>query len=300
MAEKNNHDCSVSWTEQKLDAFEAYVKAYLTNMNKVRDRYKWRLLYFDGFAGSGTRSAEEIRQESNGLKEMFGEELVASRELQVYQGAAERVVQLDAKMKGFDFYYFVDKEEANCAALELKLSQYPTAGLKQFRPGDANLMTIQLANALRRDNKIKSLALLDPFGMSIDWNSIEAVSGRNVDLWILIPSGVIVNRLLTKYGGLMHPDRMVRIFGMPEEEIKQRFCNRKTEPSRFGDVEVVEKRADSIRLIAEMYVERLGELFPFVTPEPLVIRNKHNVPIYHLVCASFSQTALKIAQQIIC
>lgn len=299
MAEKKNNGWGGSWTEQKLDTFEAYVKAYLTIMNKMRDKYNWRLLYFDGFAGSGTRSAEDIQQESDGLKEMFGEELVEARELQVYQGAAERVVQLEQKMRGFNFYYFLDKEEANCAALELKLSQYPTEGLKQFRPGDANQMTIQLANALRRDNKLKSLALLDPFGMSIDWSTIETVSGRNVDLWILIPSGVIVNRLLRKDGELMHPDKMVRFFGMSEEEIKQRFYDRKTEPSLFVDVEVVEKRADSIRLIAELYVERLGEIFPFVTPEPLVMRNKHNVPIFHFVCASFNQTAVKIAQQII-
>ena len=299
MAEKKNNQWGGAWTEQKLNTFEAYVKAYLTIMNKLRDKYKWRLIYFDGFAGSGTRSAEEILQENNGLKEFFGEELVESRELQLYQGAAERVVQLEAKMRGFDFYYFVDKDEANCAALELKLSQYHTVGFKQFRPGDANEITIQLANALKRNNKLKALALLDPFGMSIDWNTIETVSGKNIDLWILIPSGVIVNRLLKKNGELMHPDRMVRFFGMSEDDIKQRFYYRKTEPSLFGDIEVVEKRANSIRLIAELYVERLGELFPYVTPEPLVMRNKHNVPIFHFVCASFNQTAVKIAQQII-
>lgn len=299
MAEQKNNGWGGSWTEQKLDTFESYVKAYLTIMNKYRDKYKWKLLYFDGFAGSGTRSAEEIQQEGNDLKAMFGDELVESRELQVYQGAAERVVRLEDQMRGFDFYYFVDKEESNCAALELKLASYPTHGLKQFRPGDANDMTLQLANALRRDSHLKSLALLDPFGMSIDWSTIENVSGKSVDLWILIPSGVIVNRLLKKNGELMHPDKMVRFFGMSEEDIKQRFYNRKVEPSLFGDIEVVEKRADSIRLIAELYVERLGELFPFVTPDPLVMKNKHNVPIFHFVCASFNQTAVKIAQQII-
>ena len=42
------------WTEEKLDAFEKYVKAYLTIMNNYRDVYGWRLLYFDGFAGCGS------------------------------------------------------------------------------------------------------------------------------------------------------------------------------------------------------------------------------------------------------
>ena len=40
------------WTEEKLDAFEKYVRAYLTIMNNYRDVYGWKLLYFDGFAGS--------------------------------------------------------------------------------------------------------------------------------------------------------------------------------------------------------------------------------------------------------
>lgn len=40
------------WTEEKLDAFEKYVNAYLTIINKHRDRYQWRLICFDGYAGN--------------------------------------------------------------------------------------------------------------------------------------------------------------------------------------------------------------------------------------------------------
>lgn len=34
-----------SWTEEKLEAFEKYVNAYLTIMNKYRDQFGWKLLY---------------------------------------------------------------------------------------------------------------------------------------------------------------------------------------------------------------------------------------------------------------
>ena len=44
-----------AWTEEKLNAFEKYVNAYLTIMNKYRGQYDWKLIYFDGFAGSGSR-----------------------------------------------------------------------------------------------------------------------------------------------------------------------------------------------------------------------------------------------------
>ena len=36
-----------SWTEQKLDCFESYVKAYLTIMNVYRDKFKWCIDIFD-------------------------------------------------------------------------------------------------------------------------------------------------------------------------------------------------------------------------------------------------------------
>ena len=305
MADKDNIKQQASWggmwTEQKLDTFESYVRAYLTIMNSFRDKFHWKLLYFDGFAGSGTRKNDDPDKEVRKLKTLFGDQLIDTTDLSVYQGAAERIVSLEskAKLRGFDYYYFIDKDEANCTALEIKLSQYKTVGRKVFRPGDANMQALFLANALRRDKNMKALALLDPFGMQINWEVIESLSGPNIDLWILIPSGVIVNRLLKTNGELMYPDRLIQFFGLPEQELMDRFYVRKKELTLFGEEETIEKKSHCIERIAELYVERLGELFPFVTPEPLVMKNNHNAPIFHFVCASFNQTAVKIAQQII-
>lgn len=297
---KNNGSWGGTWTEQKLDCFESYVKAYLTIMNVYRDKFKWKLVYFDGFAGSGVRTTEEQQEETQSALSLFGEEKVDAQELQVYQGAAERVVRLEDKMRGFDFYYFIDLMEENCARLELKLAQYPTNGFKQFRPGDANDMTKQLGAALKRDTHLKSLALLDPFGMSIDWSTIEAIAGQSIDLWILLPSGVIINRLLEKDGSLKHHEKLEQFFGMQKDDIKSWFYHPHTQMDIWGETqEWYEKKDNPIQLIADLYVERLGGLFPYVTNQPLVMFNSQNVPIYHFVCASFNQTAVKIAQQII-
>lgn len=299
-AEEQRYSWGGSWTEQKLDTFESYVRAYLTIMNAYRDKFHWKLIYFDGFAGSGTRTAEDRKTEEEKALELFGDQKIETRELSVYQGAAERVVRLEEQMRGFDFYYFIDKDEANCTRLELKLSGYPTKGIRQFRPGDANVQARMLADALKRDPRLKALCFLDPFGMSIDWGTIEALSGKSIDLWILIPSGVIVNRLIMKKGQLMYPDKLERFFGMAENDIHDWFYTRKEETDMFGDTKQwYEKKDNPIQLISELYCERLGDLFPYVTPKPLVMLNNHNVPIFHFVCASFNQTAVKIAQQII-
>ena len=65
-----------TWTEQKLDTFESYVRAYLTIMNNYRDKCKWKLIYFDGFAGSGTRSAEEKQEDEKSFMSLFDEDII--------------------------------------------------------------------------------------------------------------------------------------------------------------------------------------------------------------------------------
>lgn len=42
-----------NWTEKKIEILVEYAGAYLNIMNVYAKRYSWKLLYFDGFAGSG-------------------------------------------------------------------------------------------------------------------------------------------------------------------------------------------------------------------------------------------------------
>ena len=54
-------------------------------------------------------------------------------------------------------------------------------------------------------NKNKYAALVsDPFGMQIEWDSIASLKDTRTDIWILVPTGVIVNRLLEKACELKH------------------------------------------------------------------------------------------------
>lgn len=291
------------WTEEKLDAFEKYVKAYLTIMNVYRDTRGWKLLYFDGFAGSGTRNQEEETQEVQEAMDLFGQ-VVTVEDFNVYQGAAERVVKIEKDgVRSFDHYYFVDKNEENCKALEEKLIQYQTLGRKHYLHKDANEAVRMLSSTLRKYDNCKALAFLDPFGMQIDWASIESLKDLSVDLWILVPTGVIINRLLERKvdqeKGLAHAEKLMSFFGMAEEEIRSFFYTETHVQTLFGEEEVISKAENSIRKIAQLYVKRLQDVFSYVTEEPMVLYNNHNVPIFHLVFAAKNQTAMKIAQDII-
>ena len=77
-------------------------------MNRYRDQNDWKLIYFDGFAGSGSRQ-ESAPEEGNQLMlDLINEHHVTTDELSPYKGAAERV--LNISQKGFDYYYFIDKD----------------------------------------------------------------------------------------------------------------------------------------------------------------------------------------------
>ena len=286
-----------SWTEEKLEAFEKYVNAYLTIMNKYRDQFGWKLLYFDGFAGSGTRTTNQ-GADSELMMELFREQEISLEQISVYQSAAERVVNI--KQRGFDYYYFVDLDKSANDELKEKLHPYSNQGKNlTFRNTDANSITKRMGEYLIANEKIKGLVLLDPFGMNLDWETIAALKGASVDLWILVPSGVIINRLLERDGSLKHIEKLKQYFGLTKSEIESRFYTKKTDKTLFGEIEKMEKVKEPIKRIAELYVERLKTLFPYVTENPLVMTNTKGVPIFHFVFASNNKNAMKIAQQII-
>ena len=286
-----------SWTEEKLDAFEKYVSAYLTIMNAFRDKNNWKLIYFDGFAGSGSRNEKKKEEDSVLLQDLFKDSSIKEEELNLYKGAAERVLSI--QQRGFDFYYFVDKDAESSLKLHELLSRFENEKTLVYRNSDANKQIEMLAGAMQKNKKFASLVLLDPFGMQVDWGSIEMLKGTRTDLWILIPTGVIVNRLLDRKGELTHIEKLKSFFGKDEVFLRNYFYTKSQEQTFFGEIEKVRKVEKPIQKIAELYIKQLKEIFRHVTPVPLVLYNSRNTPIYHFACASNNPKAVKIATDVI-
>lgn len=284
----DGHNWGGSWTVKKLDAFEKYVDAYLKIMQK--NPY-WETIYFDGFAGSG-----DLKPKNKG--DIYKQLQLIPEEDNLYKGAAERVVSMKNK---FNYFYFVEKDAKSRDKLNNKLiAMVPELEDRLvFRSTDCNEQLFELAKALN-SKKYASLIFLDPFGMQIDWSSIEKLKGSRSDIWILIPTGVIVNRLLDKKGELRHLKKLESFFGLSESEIKKEFYSVKNELTLFGEEsEIVTKVMDPINKISRLYAKNLGEIYDFVSENPLKLKNSNNVPIFHFIFASNNKNATKIAQQII-
>lgn len=277
------------WTEKKLDAFSKYVWSYLKIMGK--NPY-WETIYFDGFVGSGTKDKTEN-------SEFYLQFKITEEEEKTYKGAAERVLDLKDNMS-FDYYYFIDKCKDSLDKLEAKLTKKFGNENKNlvFRSGDANQQLAELSKALKK-NKYAALILLDPFGMQINWNSIEQLKGTRSDVWILVPTGVIINRLLDKKGKLQFSYKLESFFGLPIDDIKSHFYKEEKVNTLFGEEEIITKDIKPIQKIAKIYASRMQTIWKYVTDEPLVLCNRSGVPLFHFIFASNNIEAKKIAKQII-
>jgi three-Cys-motif partner protein len=267
-----------NWTQQKIEIVASYAKAYLTVM---KDRPYFKLLYFDGFAGSG---------------DIFKEE---EYDYEIIEGTAMRILEID-NPRPFDMYYFVEKDETNKKQLEENINKRFPSKKPHVVCEDCNKKLIDLADFLKKNNNYKVLAFIDPYGMSVNWASLEALKGLGVDLWILVPTGMGVNRLLKNDGKISNAwlEKLEKFMGMNSENILKYFYKEKTELTLFGEQTIIQKEKDTIDIAAKLYKSRLNEVFEFVS-EPFVMKNSTNSIMYHFMMATNNKTAIKIANDVI-
>lgn len=264
------------WTKQKIEMVVDYAKAYLTIMNKYP---QYKTLYFDGFAGSG---------------------LIKKEQIEVIKGAAIRILEIDSP-KIFDMYYFVEKNDNNKTLLEQTILKEFSDRVCHIVNEDCNNKIVSMAEFLKRNNNYRVLAFTDPFGMSLNWSSVESLKGLGIDLWILIPTGIGVNRLLNNTGNIPDEwyDKLEIFLGIKRDDIKKRFYKEVTTKDLFGDIFSQDfKDARTIHKINDLYRERLGTVFKYVS-EAFVLKNSTNSIMYHFLMATNNKAALKIANDII-
>lgn len=139
--------------------------------------------------------------------------------------------------------------------------------------------------------------------MQVVWETIAAIAGTQaIDLWILFPLGVAVNRLLTRDGRITKGwrNRLDAMFG--ETDWYDTFYQTSKEVDLFGEHTTTQKLA-TFDLIGQYFLNRLKTCFAGVADNPLPMCNSRNVPLYLLCFASGNpkgaKTAIKIAQDIL-
>ena len=153
---------------------------------------------------------------------------------------------------------------------------------------------------LQKKSDYSVLAFLDPFGMSLRWSSIEILKGLGIDMWILVPTGIGINRLLKRNGEISDAwlNKLEQTFGLTSSEIKNYFYKSTTLNTLFGDINQIEKEKDATNKIGKLYKERLNQVFKFVS-EALPLKNSTGSIMYHFMMATNNAAALKIANDVV-
>jgi three-Cys-motif partner protein len=271
------------WTKIKIEILIQYAQAYLTIMNSHADKYNWKLLYFDGFAGSGYIEKDKS----------YGVDITV--------GAARRIIEI-ADPRSFDEYYFVEKDPNNFKLLEKNTKgAFPKKKIHTVCE-DCNKKIIDLANFLRipKNKNFRTLAYIDPCGMQVEWRSIENLRALPIDMWILVPTGLGVNRLLKNNGQISDAwlEKLEIFLGLTREEIEKKFYTKSIRNTLFGQETHVSKEANAIENSAKLYQSRLKEVFEFVS-KPYELKNSTNSVMYHLFLTSNNKAAEKIASDIV-
>ena len=142
------------------------------------------------------------------------------------------------------------------------------------------------------------MLFLDPYGMQVEWKTIEAVATtRAIDMWLLFPLGIGVSRLLTRTGEIPSSwrDRLTTLLG--RDDWYEEFYRVETTTNLFGDDESRVVRA-SIDTIGRYFNERLRSVFFAVADEPRVLRNSRGCPLYLLCFAVGNEKGSPIALSI--
>nr|MBK7068728.1 three-Cys-motif partner protein TcmP [Deltaproteobacteria bacterium] len=284
--DRASHRFGGPWTETKLTILRKYLRAYTTALKNQ----SFTTGYIDAFAGTGYRS-----QAANDGPQLALPDLAGDQEEALLKGYVVYALETQPR---FDRYVFIEQDAERCAALDALKAQHPdlAADIKVCS-GEANEEIRSLCAKNWRDRR--AVLFLDPYGMQVEWQTIEAIARtKAIDLWLLFPLGIGVNRLLTRSGEIPEAwrHRLDVMFGTTDWI--NAFYRVEARPTLF-DPEATLLIKERVDVIASYFVERLKTVFPVVAPNPRILRNSSGNPMYLFCFAASHPRALGIASDIL-
>ncbi len=288
-----SHQFGGAWTDRKLQVLESYLQAYTTALKDKPSRDRpFRKAFVDAFAGTGYREIRRAEDDSDQQSLEFPD-LAGEEPQQLLDGSARIALRTEPS---FDTYIFIEQSAARCAELEGLKEDFPRrADRIKIRQGDANAEIRALCR--RNWSSHRAVLFLDPYGMQVEWQTIEAVAGTEaIDLWLLFPLGIGVNRLLTRSGDIPPSWRRRLDLLLGTTDWYDEFYRVETEPTLFGDEQQVIKAR--METVGHYFNERLKTVFAGVVDQPGILRNSANSPLYLFCFAAGNPRGARIAVKI--
>ena len=280
------------WTTQKLEVVKKYLSAYTTALKKQ----PFKTAYIDAFAGTGYRERKDELQPG----ELLFPDLALPEPQQFLDGSARIALQTEPR---FHKYIFVERNPERCAQLEEWKVEFPALAQDiEIRNEEANSYMQDLRK--RGWGLHRAVMFLDPFGMQVEWASLEVIAETEaIDLWVLFPLGIGVNRLLKRDANIKASWRKRLDVLLGTTDWFDAFYTTKPTRTILGEEQEETVKTASTEVIGKFFLDRLKTVFAAVAPNPRVLTNSKNCPLY-LLCFAVGNPkgatiAVKIAKHIL-
>lgn len=263
------------WTQRKLGVVREYLRLYATALKNQ----SFQRIYIDAFAGTGDRT--EKRRESLPLLELPEFDAVA-------KGSARLALEVEPP---FHRYILIERATRRASELTVLQTEFPNRNIEIIND-DANNAIAEVCKTTSWRGT-RGVVFLDPYGLQVTWDTLVAIARtKALDVWVLFPSGMGLNRLLTKSGDIPEEWQETLDRSLGTNEWRSAFYRSEEEPDLFaGQRSKTVKDADPVKL-EKFYLERLRTIFPTVMSKSIRLTNSKDQTMY-LLCFACANPSLK-------
>lgn len=271
------------WSLIKTQIVAGYLRAYVTALKEQH----FRLSYIDAFAGSGGFTF------GSSPAPLFDEAAAST----AHAGSVRNALAITPP---FDEFVFIEEKASNVAALEKLIENQSNAKIVR---GDANRELISLCEPrLWVPRKRRGVVFLDPFGLNVEWSTLEAIAKtKALDLWYLFSLSGLYRNAPIKIEDLGPDKRAAVTRALGIENWIEVFYEAKPilQGSLFGEHSAQVTRTLSAEAMEQFVHGRLETIFPYVAP-PLTLYGPTKAPLYSLFFAvsNPSKPAIAVAKRI--
>lgn len=274
-----------SWTEKKLSVVRRYLEVYAGALKSQ----PFKRLYIDAFAGTGARAEREAS--SLPLLDLPDIEAIA-------KGSARLALEVEPP---FHEYILIEKITRRAEELSRLRTEYPTRAIRIVN-ADANDAVGAICQSTNWRSS-RGVIFLDPFGLQLSWATlVQIAETRALDMWILIPTGIGLRRMLTKDGDIPKEwqETLDRFLGT--REWRTEFYSTEESVDLLGEPIRRNVRDARSEKLEDFVLGRLRTIFPTVLNRGVAMTNTRGHAMYLLCFASANPSskvktlALRLAQ----
>jgi three-Cys-motif partner protein len=263
------HSFGGPWNQRKLGVVREYLKLYATALKNQ----SFHRIYIDAFAGTGDRT--DKRRETLPLLDLPEFDAVA-------KGSARLALEVEPP---FHRYILIERATRRASELTGLKTEFPSRNVEIIN-ADANDAIAELCETTSWPGT-RGVVFLDPYGLQVTWDTLVAIARTEaLDVWILFPSGMGLNRLLTKSGDIRPEWQETLDRSLGTKEWRSAFYRSEEDDDLFdGPRSKTVKDANPMKL-EKFYLDRLRTIFPTVMSKCVRLTNSKDQTMYLLCFAS--------------